>query len=297
MAQARPKVFVGSSSEAKNVVDAFAQVLQDDARVIPWWLAPQFEPSKSTLESLSRAVDEYDFGLFILSPSDTITSRGVTGKSARDNVILELGLFLGALGSDRTFAAIQRADSDADRVKLISDLAGIHTPQFSNASADDLISSVNIAAEPIRRAIKEHGRYMPRIALIKGWHWANDLPDKPLSVTVRTSEIKQRKDKFKGKSLVLVARKRDQTVNWEEDPQIVRSAPRKITPYLQDDPVLLAPVQESLNLKKGDIIEGHLMLVPDSLDIAQMKTMEEMMDAGCHRVDSCGVTVKELQST
>src|SRR5260370_39343149 len=93
-----PKVFVGSSSEAKEIAEGFCKALYDDATMIPWWQANDFKPMHSTLEGLWEATARYDFGLFILTPDDRIESRGQEGYSARDNVLFELGLFLGRLG-------------------------------------------------------------------------------------------------------------------------------------------------------------------------------------------------------
>jgi predicted nucleotide-binding protein len=90
----KPKVFVGSSSEAKDVAKAFSKALKDVATMIPWWASPEFEAMETTLEGLIRACNFYDFGLFIMTPDDKVESRGEKQSSARDNVLFEMGLFL-----------------------------------------------------------------------------------------------------------------------------------------------------------------------------------------------------------
>jgi hypothetical protein len=102
----KPRLFIGSSSEGLPIARRFATSLASVANVVLWNSAPEFDPMRSTLEGLLESIERYDFGLFIFTPDDPITSRGVSENTARDNVILELGMFLGQLGRDRAFAVI-----------------------------------------------------------------------------------------------------------------------------------------------------------------------------------------------
>ncbi len=67
--------------------------------------------------------------MLILTPDDLVLMRGEATKVARDNVLFELGLFMGALGRDRTFIVCEES------VTLPSDLAGI-TPAVYELSGD-----------------------------------------------------------------------------------------------------------------------------------------------------------------
>jgi predicted nucleotide-binding protein len=58
----------------------------------------------SNLENLSRILNDYDFAVIILTPDDVIISRGNQQKISRDNLIFELGLFMGFIGRNRAFA-------------------------------------------------------------------------------------------------------------------------------------------------------------------------------------------------
>ena len=116
----KPTLFVGSSSEALVVARQFAASLQDVTHAIVWKDAPEFEPMRSTLEGLLNIAERYDFGVFIFTPDDEITSRGAKGKVARDNVILELGVFLGSLGPDRAFAVVEEGSTVKQKLKAIS---------------------------------------------------------------------------------------------------------------------------------------------------------------------------------
>jgi predicted nucleotide-binding protein len=62
--------------------------------------------------------EEFDFAVLALTPDDMIQSRGKSQESPRDNVLIELGLFIGVVGRKRTFIVYNRA---AD-IKLPSDM-------------------------------------------------------------------------------------------------------------------------------------------------------------------------------
>ena len=93
----RPFVFVGSSSEGLSVAKALQSGLAEAAD-ITLWAQGIFQPSYGYLESLVKALDQADFAILILTPDDTTASREQELNSPRDNVIFELGLFIGRLG-------------------------------------------------------------------------------------------------------------------------------------------------------------------------------------------------------
>jgi predicted nucleotide-binding protein len=103
-------------------------LLHSGADVHPWWESESFKPNSSTLDSLFKAANKYDFGVFIFSPEDIVKSRKETFFSARDNVLFEFGLFLGAMGADRTFGLV--ADSLDKPIKTPTDLLGIYRPIY-----------------------------------------------------------------------------------------------------------------------------------------------------------------------
>jgi predicted nucleotide-binding protein len=97
----KPTLFVGSSSESLDVAYAAQRNLEDVSEVVVWTQGI-FELTKSYLESLLEALDDTEFGLFILGADDLIRIRGTEMPTARDNVIFELGLFIGRLGRRRS---------------------------------------------------------------------------------------------------------------------------------------------------------------------------------------------------
>src|SRR5215813_11054029 len=120
MAEQLPAVFIGSSTEGLDVAREIELQLQADA-LTTIWKDGVFRPGSATLESLMNALDQFDFAVVILSPDDTVDVRGQSYVSPRDNVLFELGLFMGRLGRSRTFI-VHEAEAN---LKLPSDLAGI----------------------------------------------------------------------------------------------------------------------------------------------------------------------------
>jgi predicted nucleotide-binding protein len=97
----KPRVFVGSSSEGREIANALHANLQDVAEVTVWD-QDIFRPSEYFLEALLRALESVDFGVFVFSQDDEVVMRGTSSSTVRDNVVFELGLFVGRLGRKRS---------------------------------------------------------------------------------------------------------------------------------------------------------------------------------------------------
>jgi CAP12/Pycsar effector protein, TIR domain len=89
----------------------------------------------------------------VLTPDDLISRRGKTGNSPRDNVLFELGLFMGALGRVRTFMVGCR-DDDLD---LPSDLAGVKIASFRRHSDDNLRAALGPVCTQLKQAMRTLG--------------------------------------------------------------------------------------------------------------------------------------------
>lgn len=148
----RPAVFIGSSSEGLPVAQALQLNLDRCAEVI-LWSQGVFGLSEGTLENLVNRTEDFDFAVLVLTPDDLVSSRGNEGPSPRDNVVFELGLFMGALGRTRTFIVYDRTAS----IRLPSDLAGVTPATYQPPSAGSLQSALGACSTLIQSAIQAQG--------------------------------------------------------------------------------------------------------------------------------------------
>lgn len=118
------KVFIASSSEGLIIANAIKEHVSKYCDVTLWSSNRTFKLSDYPIESLERAANSSEYGIFVFTPDDKISSRKKSGFSARDNVVFEYGLFLGKLSKARTCVV---ADS---QVKEISDLKGLTIALF-----------------------------------------------------------------------------------------------------------------------------------------------------------------------
>ncbi len=148
----RPKIFIGSSTEGLKIAQSM-QVLLDNSCEATIWSQGVFGLSQGTLESLVLALDKFDFAILVLTPDDMIVSREHTTQSPRDNVLFELGLFVGGIGRDRTFIVYERSN----QIEIPSDLAGITSATFQKHSDGNLLSSLGAPTTLIQNEIQRLG--------------------------------------------------------------------------------------------------------------------------------------------
>jgi CRP/FNR family transcriptional regulator, cyclic AMP receptor protein len=116
-----PVLFIGSSTEGQAIAnDVYTRLRYK--RVVPKpWSEGVFQASRTSIESLVTAAHEADFAALILTADDMTVSRGKKKASPRDNVIFELGLFMGAIGRERVFIL----KPNGVDVRIPSDLLGV----------------------------------------------------------------------------------------------------------------------------------------------------------------------------
>ena len=149
----KPTLFIGSSVEGQRYAYAIQELL-DYAAAPTVWDQGIFTPTSTTMESLMNALDRFDFAAFILSPDDIVQLRDQEFQSSRDNVVFELGLFIGRLGRQRCFIVMPR---DIRDFHLPSDLLGTTPVTFDGARTDEQ-GALGPVANKIRRQIEAVGR-------------------------------------------------------------------------------------------------------------------------------------------
>jgi hypothetical protein len=117
-------VFLGSSSEAKWLAREVEGALQSSKSIVvdAWYHFGSWPGGSATLETLETRLHGADFAILVLAEDDLTQSRDAAPvPSPRDNVLFELGLFMGRLGRDRAFFLFPSTRN----FKLPSDLFGI----------------------------------------------------------------------------------------------------------------------------------------------------------------------------
>lgn len=169
----KPKIFIGSSVEGLSVAYAIQQNLTHDSEPTVWDQGI-FDLSQTTMESLTKAVDESDFGIFVFSPDDVTKMRGSDHNTVRDNVIFEFGLFTGKLGRDRVFFV----EPDGSELHLPTDLLGI-TPGVYNPNRED--GRLQAATGPACNQIRESMKKLPIISSIDSKKESDESKEKNTS--------------------------------------------------------------------------------------------------------------------
>jgi len=123
----RPRVFIGSSTEGLEIAEYVQLGLQYVADCTVW-NQEALALSELVLEGLARRARDYDFAVLVLTPDDVVIKRDVKGNTPRDNVMFELGLFIGVLGRERTFVVCGRENAHM----LPTDLAGLIPATFDH---------------------------------------------------------------------------------------------------------------------------------------------------------------------
>lgn len=156
-------VFIGSSREALDVARNLHIALEKATGCEPQvWDQGVFTPSGYAMESLLEAAHNSDFAVLIATPDDLIESRGTSAPSPRDNVLFELGLFMGVLGFRRVFILCPEPTDGAETLKLPSDLYGlIRLPDYRKRNDGNLLAALNDAAQTARGAMSKLGARRP----------------------------------------------------------------------------------------------------------------------------------------
>jgi len=154
------RVFVASSSATLPVAEALKRALaNDETIVVPWKDLGVFTLSEHTIESLEKAANQCQFAVFVLGPDDVVQHGSGESFVPRDNVVFELGLFLGRIGRKRSYML----RPEGINVKLPSDLSGVTWAQYSPPGAH--VNHVRDACAQIVHAMENAPR-TPSVELL-----------------------------------------------------------------------------------------------------------------------------------
>jgi hypothetical protein len=150
----KPRAFIASSAEGIDLANAIQSNLHQVAHS-KVWSQGVFGLSGPTTASLLREVRDSDFGIFVFTPDDTSEIRGKNLSVPRDNVVFELGLFSGELGTDRCFFLVPMGS----HIHLPSDLLGLTSGLYDpGRPADEWQAVVGPFSTAIINVVREKGR-------------------------------------------------------------------------------------------------------------------------------------------
>lgn len=153
----KPRIFIGSSTEQLDIAYSVQENLDFDAQTTVWTQGI-FKLSINTLDSLIESLSNFEFAIFIFHPDDITQIRSEKVLTVRDNLIFELGLFIGKLGKENVFFLIPRT---IEKLHLPTDLLGITPGTYDNTREDNNIqASLGSFCNQIRKEIKKI--YLPK---------------------------------------------------------------------------------------------------------------------------------------
>jgi len=151
----KPKLFVASSVEGIDLAYAVQQNLRHVAEGTVWDQGV-FQLSRTGLESLISVLNRSDFGVFVFSPDDIVKMRDKEEAAVRDNIVLELGLFVGRLGKERCFILAP----EKTELHIASDLVGMTPATYETGRSDsNTQAACGPACNEIRLAVQRLGLF------------------------------------------------------------------------------------------------------------------------------------------
>jgi TIR domain/Predicted nucleotide-binding protein containing TIR-like domain len=139
---AKPTVFISGSSEARPLLRLVQQELFHDANVVTWMDAP-FSLTQPPVAQFSQSVSAADFVVVLVDFSEAVRTRG------RENLVFEIGYFIGRLGTDRVL--IFNTNQDQPSLRIPSDMAGLTVLRAKSTGPERTPEVARQIAEEVRQ--------------------------------------------------------------------------------------------------------------------------------------------------
>ena len=140
----KQKIFIGCSRKERLLAEQTKQLLKDDFEVTIWddpfWETDTtgFKLNDGILQGLLRSSLQFDFAIMLGTTDDVVEKKGEIVMQARDNVLFELGLFIGRVGLRRCAFIVDR------KLNIPEDLKGIVLSRFDAGNNDSFAKAVEI---------------------------------------------------------------------------------------------------------------------------------------------------------
>jgi hypothetical protein len=148
------KIFIGSSSEGKHILEKVEKMLENEYEIIRW--DKSMTTNRSTLDCLIENAIKVDEAIFIgtadniaIATNDNRAEKEGAIIKHRDNVVFEFGLFLGMLGRHDCVYLVD----DSTLKNIMTDYNGINVITFDKNRLD---SSLPVAVERIKDSFNKY---------------------------------------------------------------------------------------------------------------------------------------------
>ena len=278
----RTQTFIGSSSEGLVVAAAMAAIL-DDTTPCRVWTEGVFLPGRTFIETLEKLLEEVDYAILVASADDKVVIRDVESLTMRDNVLLELGLFMAKLGRGRTYLVTPRDDP----IRVPSDLLGVQTVTYASPEGEDEAGWAQVLQGPcdaikaaMAEAEKELSLAMKRTLVRQILAWTTDVQEFLAtfqSRSIRSILDRQQFEKVREEMIARLAKVVDQHKEdaarlgvAEQYDQLARSLTRAADTF---------PFPEEATLSKGQAVSGLLdhVLGRDSIEDQIKKRADSLL--------------------
>lgn len=149
----RPILFLGSSVEGLPIAKQLQLQMKHSRMEVRLWTGGVFGPSGVTIDQLLEQVDACDFCAFIFGADDSTWSREREYSAPRDNVVFELGLFMGKIGRERSFIVKEHKSE----VKIPSDLLGVTLITYVASNSSSSTSVLQPVCTEIEASVSRLG--------------------------------------------------------------------------------------------------------------------------------------------
>lgn len=159
----KKRLFIGSSSEELKLAEKAKLILSADFDVTIWnekvWDTSVFKINQNFLSDLLKATLQFDFGILLGTNDDKVKFRGKVMLQPRDNVLFELGLFTGRLGTSKCAFIVDK------KIKLPSDFGGLSLATFEKSSIESFENAIKQVRDLFKSSSEEEINFFPSATL------------------------------------------------------------------------------------------------------------------------------------
>lgn len=161
----KKRIFIGSSTEEIDLANAAKTILEfeKDFEVTIWneevWEKAVFRLNNNYLNDLIRATLQFDFGVLIGTTDDKVEFRDVEVLQPRDNILFELGLFIGRLGLNNCAFLIDK------EIKILSDIKGISLARFERDNMETFTKAISQIKDLFKSQVDSGINFFPSSTL------------------------------------------------------------------------------------------------------------------------------------